>query len=72
MLHDTTAAALGVAAVHAARSNEFVRTVQRYQDTLLAYRNVMRSKGRAGATKISSGLAVSTAFEQMQKTFSVN
>ncbi|MCF6261263.1 MAG: hypothetical protein L3J98_14055 [Gammaproteobacteria bacterium] len=70
MLHDTTAAALGAtAAVHTARSNGFVRTVQHYQNTLLTYRNVMRGKGRAGATKASAGAAVRTAFEEMQKQF---
>ncbi len=70
MLHDTSAAALGAtAAVHAARNNEFVRAVQHYQDTLLGYRNVMRGKGAAGATKSSAGAAVRTAFEEMQKKF---
>jgi len=70
MLHDTTAATLGAtASVHTARNNEFVRTVQHYQDTLLVYRNVMRGKGRAGATKASAGAAVRTAFEEMQKQF---
>ncbi len=43
--------------------------MQRYQDTLLVYRNVMRGKGRAGATKASAGAAVRTAFEEMQKQF---
>ncbi len=70
MLHDTTAAALGATAtVHVARSNEFVRSVQYYQDTLLTYRNVMRGKGAAGATKASAGAAVRSAFEQMQNQF---
>ncbi len=55
--------------VHAARSDKLVLAVQYYQNALLAYRNVMQGKGAAGATKASAGVAVSTAFEQMQKNF---
>jgi len=70
MLHDTSATTLGsTATVHNAPSNEFVRTVQHHQNTLLTYRNVMRGKGRADATKASAGTAVRTAFEKMQKQF---
>ncbi|VAW85988.1 hypothetical protein MNBD_GAMMA18-131 [hydrothermal vent metagenome] len=70
MLHDTTAAMVGAAAsVHTSRSNEFVRAVQYYQDTLLAYRDVMQGKGTAGATKASAGAAIRTAFGEMQKQF---
>ena len=69
-LHDTTSALAGATStVHAARSDKFVLAVQRYQDTLLAYRNVMKGKGTAGATKASVGIAVSAAFEHMQKHF---
>jgi len=69
-LHDTTPVLAGSAStVHAARGDKFVLAVQRYQNTLLAYRNVMQGKGTAGATKTSAGVAVSTAFEQMQKNF---
>ena len=55
--------------VHAARGDKFVLSVQRYQNALLAYRNVMQGNGTAGATKVSAGVAVSTAFEHMQKNF---
>ncbi len=69
-LHDTTAAMAGsTAAVHASRGNEFVLAVQRYQNTLLAYRDVVQGKGATGATNASAGLAISAAFEQMQKQF---
>jgi len=69
-LHDTTSVLTGSAStVHAARGDKFVLAVQRYQNALLAYRNVMQGKGTAGATKISAGVAVSTAFEHMQKYF---
>jgi len=69
-LHDTTSALAGSAStIHAARSDKFVLAVQRYQDTLLAYRDVTHGKGTAGATKASAGIAVSTAFEHMQKHF---
>ena len=68
--HDTAAATIGATtSVYAARSNEFVRTVQRSQDTLLAYRDVMQGKGAAEATKASAGAAIRTAFEDMQKQF---
>jgi len=69
-LYDATAATAGsTATVHAARSSEFMRTVQHYQNTLLAYRDVMKGKGTAGATKASAGVAIRAAFEQMQKQF---
>jgi len=69
-LHDTTSALAGSAStIHAARSDKFVLVVQRYQDTLLAYRDVTHGKGTAGATKASAGIAVSAAFEHMQKHF---
>jgi len=69
-LHDTTSVLAGSAStVHAARGDKFVLAVQRYQNALLAYRNIMKGKGTAGATKTSAGVAVSTAFEQMQKNF---
>ena len=67
---DTPAALAGATStVHAARGNKLVLSVQRYQNALLAYRNVMQGNGIAGATKASAGLAVSTAFEHMQKNF---
>jgi len=69
-LHDTTSALTGATStVHAARGDKFVLAVQRYQNTLLAYRNVTQGKGTAGATKASAGVAVSAAFEDMQKHF---
>ena len=69
-LHDVAAATAGsTATVHAARSSEFIRTVQHYQKTLLAYRDVMKGNGTAGATKASAGVAIRAAFEQMQKQF---
>jgi hypothetical protein len=70
MLHDTTAATAGsIATVHASRSNTFVQAVQHYQNTLLTYRDAAQGKGAASATKASAGVAVSAAFEQMQKQF---
>ncbi len=70
MLHDTTAAMAGSAAtVHASRSNNLVISVQHYQDALLAYRNILQTGGATTASKASAGLAISTAFEHMQKQF---
>ncbi len=69
MLHDTTAAVAGsTATVHASRSNNFVISIQYYQDALLSYRNIMQT-GATTASKASAGLAISTAFEHMQKQF---
>ena len=69
MLHDTTAVMAGSAATaHASRSNNLVISVQHYQDALLSYRNIMQT-GATTASKASAGLAISTAFEHMQKQF---
>jgi len=69
-LHDTTSVLAGSAStVHAARGDKFVLAVQRYQHTLLTYRNVTQGQGAAGATKASAGLAVNATFEHMQKHF---
>ncbi|MCF6237083.1 MAG: hypothetical protein L3J70_12045 [Gammaproteobacteria bacterium] len=67
-LHDTTAAMAGsTTAVHAARSNNFVLSVQHYQDTLLTFRDVIQA-GDATA-KASAGVAILTASDHMQKHF---
>lgn len=69
-LHDTTTALAGsTTAVHSARSNEFVISVQRYQDALLAYRDVARSKETSGSAKASAGQAIHAAFNNMHKKF---
>ena len=69
-LYDTTSALAGSGStVHAARSDKFLLAVQRYQDSLLAYRDVTQGKGAVGATKASAGIAVRAAFEHMQKHF---
>jgi len=69
-LHDTTAAMAGsTATAHTSRSNAFVLAVQRYQDTLLVYRDAVKGSGAAGATTATAGVAVRSAFGQMQKQF---
>ncbi|VAW84679.1 hypothetical protein MNBD_GAMMA18-1216 [hydrothermal vent metagenome] len=69
-LRDTTAALAGSAAsVHAARGGAFTTAVQRCQNALLAYRDVMHGKGAPGVTPASAGQAIHTAFANMQQKF---
>ncbi len=70
MLRDTTAALAGSAAsVHGARGNAFSTLVAHYQDTVLAYRDVMQGKGAPGVTPASAGQAIHAAAANMQKKF---
>ncbi len=69
-LRDTTAALAGsTASVHAARGGAFTSAVQRYQNALLAYRDVVQGKGAPGVTPASAGQAIHTAFANMQQKF---
>ena len=69
-LRDTSAALAGSAAsVHAARGGAFTSAVQRYQNALLAYRDVVQGKGAPGVTPASAGQAIHAAFANMQQKF---
>ncbi len=70
MLRDSTAALAGSAAsVHAARGNTFTAAVRHYQDTVLAYHDVMHGKGAPGVTLASAGQAIHAASANLQKKF---
>ncbi len=69
-LHDNSGTLAGsTASVYSARGNEFTASVQRYQNALLAYRDVVHGKGAAHVTKASAGQAIHAAFANMQQRF---
>jgi len=58
-----------VSGTYAARSNNFTTAVKNYQDSLLAYREIVRSKETTGPAKTAAKKTVQNAFEGMQKKF---
>jgi len=69
-LKETQIAVAGAAtSVYSARMGEFGHAVQRYQDTLMAYRDVIKSGDAPVSTRTTAKQAAHDAFTKMQRGF---